>query len=611
MIENEDTGDWIAADWGTPGWGTQGFAVTAALQGLIGGSGMWYRDALRAIERTGRYVAGTWEPADGEDGPRPAGEGSWTGFIGQTGLLALRAAVPSTRPPRREVLLNLLEMWAESPFADPAFRFRTGVLAEADVPWGVRDAHGGAAVATYWPIDGTRRFLQAWTGETAPPRLGEGEVQSQADTPRGHWGTAGQLRRLVALVRERGPIPWDPAAVEDLSRATGMSRGAAALTLSGNPGSGGYYVPFLENEERAVLDLKTAEAEDARCELIPLHDQDRLTLLSNVLPEDPADLWEPGGLRRVASRTAQAWLAQRGGRIPAPRRTREAAMALETARYPSADVCSLFLQPASAPLPGGADLLVWPRPARDTRLFTAWDVMTRHDTDRLLDTIFTALPWAYADLPAGDPVRDGAPELVRVLREVSVPRDSPSRMLSGELGRAHAGVIRGDWLNGAACKRMMARIADGALPEGRYESDPGACVPELVAQVGDRLRLAPDPAVLYLQLLALLSPTDRNVRRWNGWTPARHKKAVAALLELGLVVEDKRPRAGRGVFLPGPWVQAAKPLLPVERWKADLHGLVLRGEGTELAGVPLPPRTLPELFAAAWQRVEDKEGPSL
>ncbi|MFJ8164188.1 hypothetical protein ACIRBY_25135 [Streptomyces sp. NPDC096136] len=98
LLENEDTGDWIAADWGTPGWGIQGFAVTAVPQGLIGGSGVWCQDALRAIERTGRYVAGTWEPVDGEDGPRPTGEGSWTGFIGQTGPLALRG--PPPRPAR-------------------------------------------------------------------------------------------------------------------------------------------------------------------------------------------------------------------------------------------------------------------------------------------------------------------------------------------------------------------------------------------------------------------------------------------------------------------------------------------------------------------------------
>ncbi|MGG8406043.1 hypothetical protein ACM614_05215, partial [Streptomyces sp. 12297] len=76
------------------------------------------------------------------------------------------------------------------------------------------------------------------------------------------------------------------------------------------------------------------------------------------------------------------------------------------------------------------------------------------------------------------------------------------------------------------------------------------------------------------------------------------------------VVEDKRPRAGRGVFLPGPWARAAKPLPPMECWKAELHGARLTADATEVTGMPLPVATLPELFAAAWHRVESKDAPA-
>ncbi|MBI0384991.1 hypothetical protein JBE27_54215, partial [Streptomyces albiflaviniger] len=95
--------------------------VVPALGGLIEGTGMWRTGTLACMDRTGRFLTGAWDPPgpEGEDGPGIAGEGSWTRFIGRIGAVALRAAVASTRPERRERQLALLEMWAESPFADP------------------------------------------------------------------------------------------------------------------------------------------------------------------------------------------------------------------------------------------------------------------------------------------------------------------------------------------------------------------------------------------------------------------------------------------------------------------------------------------------------------
>ncbi|MFF7725413.1 hypothetical protein [Streptomyces sp. NPDC008001] len=598
MHKTDGNGAWIAQEWNR-------FAITAALQGFIGGSGVWYDDALVAIEHTGRFVAGTWTPEPGEDGPKPAGDGTWTRFIGRIGAVALRAAAPSTRPERREVLLNFLESWAESPFAGPAYRFRIGRLA-AEGPFGVRDERG-AAVAAYWPVKERRRLLEARTGDDAPDL--PGELLYAEDAHRG-WGTREQLRRLVALVRERGPMPWDPAAVTGLSDAGGMGRPAAALTLAGNPGAGGYFVPFLDKDERAVLGLKTAEVDDARDELGRLRDSDRIALLADVLPGDPADLWEPGGLRRVAARTAEAWCAQQGVRPRPPEPTWQAALALGT-RIPATDLCHLFLDPARAPLPPGFYLRVWPCPPAYRDLRTVWDVMGFPDADEVVDAVFTGLPWAYADLPAGDPVRDGAPEVVRVMRKVLAGGDSPARVLRAGVVRGAAGPGRLDWLTGGTCDRVLARITAGDLPPGRYESDPRACAPGLVAEVADRLGLAEDAAALYLQLLTLAVPSDRNVRRWNGWSPARHREAVAALLGRGLVVEDKRARAGRGVFLPGPWAHAAKPLPPMECWKAPLLGAVpANRDGAQVTALAPLPGTLPELFAAAWRRILDGEGPA-
>jgi hypothetical protein len=126
------------------------------------------------------------------------------------------------------------------------------------------------------------------------------------------------------------------------------------------------------------------------------------------------------------------------------------------------------------------------------------------------------------------------------------------------------------------------------------------------------LAVGDQAAALYLQLLTLPDPTDQNVRRWNGWTPARHRRAAAELLGAGLVVEAERERSRRSLFLPGEWVKATAPNLPLEAWKLPLHQLE-RDPRTGRPHGPLP-RFLPlaplhELFVVAWARLEAGDRP--
>ncbi|MFE0132630.1 hypothetical protein ACFWY6_13825 [Streptomyces sp. NPDC059037] len=120
-----------------------------------------------------------------------------------------------------------------------------------------------------------------------------------------------------------------------------------------------------------------------------------------------------------------------------------------------------------------------------------------------------------------------------------------------------------------------------------------------MAKAAADLGLDADAATLYLQLLALPAPTDRNIRRWNNWTPARHKAAAARLLDVSLVVADRRPRAGRTTFLPGDWAAAKKPHHPMETWKADLLGAELSHDREKVLTSPTT-GPLPELFNRAW-----------
>jgi hypothetical protein len=95
------------------------------------------------------------------------------------------------------------------------------------------------------------------------------------------------------------------------------------------------------------------------------------------------------------------------------------------------------------------------------------------------------------------------------------------------------------------------------------------------------------------------------VQAWNGWTAAALKKVRAELAATDLVVQAKRERAGRTLFLPGGWRPMKAPKLPLEGWKAGLY---------DISDPYLPItvlRTVPDLFRAAWQRIVAGDRPAL
>jgi len=160
-------------------------------------------------------------------------------------------------------------------------------------------------------------------------------------------------------------------------------------------------------------------------------------------------------------------------------------------------------------------------------------------------------------------------------------------------------------------KSLIQRLKKTSVPNGQYEANPLLSAPELVEEVAKKLGVSENAAVYYLQILALHDPTDKNVQRWNDWKSAGIKKATKELVDGDHLVEAKRSRAGRKVFLPGAWEALKAPHLPLETWKMPLFHLV-RDEYNRAA--PPLPRILPlepahELFARAWQRVLDGDEP--
>ncbi|MFJ7192409.1 hypothetical protein [Streptomyces bacillaris] len=90
----------------------------------------------------------------------------------------------------------------------------------------------------------------------------------------------------------------------------------------------------------------------------------------------------------------------------------------------------------------------------------------------------------------------------------------------------------------------------------------------------------------------------------HGWSAKQHRQAAAELLATGAVVEAKRARAGRTLFLPGDWTETGAPHLPLEKAKLATHAVwPLYGNSVVAPFVRiLPTAPLHEMFTEAWER---------
>lgn len=181
-------------------------------------------------------------------------------------------------------------------------------------------------------------------------------------------------------------------------------------------------------------------------------------------------------------------------------------------------------------------------------------------------------------------------------------RDPRFAALLGDPGEQAGGASSGD----------PGEPAAGGAPAGDgtwWPQDPTRSVPDLVAEVAGEHGLGTDAAVVYLMLLAMPDPTDRNTAKWTGWKPARLKAARAELAGTDLVIEASRSRAGRSLFLPGPWLERRGGQAPIEGWKCALFDLA--PDGTAGLGVTVPFEPVADLYRRAWQRLRDGDRPRL
>jgi hypothetical protein len=158
------------------------------------------------------------------------------------------------------------------------------------------------------------------------------------------------------------------------------------------------------------------------------------------------------------------------------------------------------------------------------------------------------------------------------------------------------------FLRGEEAGELAERVLGTPVTAGGWEANPAASAPALVAEVAAARSLGAEAAALYLQLLAGPDPTVRRIREWNGWDGPAFERAAGELVDRGLAIRARRPRAGRDLFLPGPWEELKAPDLPVESWRLRLYG------GRPL-GRLLALRPLHRLFEEAWRLVAAGQGP--
>ncbi|MEU4425596.1 hypothetical protein AB0F81_33665, partial [Actinoplanes sp. NPDC024001] len=579
---------------------------------------------LGQVAAIGAVLSGV--PADQVTVPNSGG--NWTALLAGLGAAALRAASPVTGEADREALAVFLTTIAKTPLAGSRLRLLEITQQRMSVNELELQRAGEQLTVLFPPsrrqfVPGAQPTWQrtavqfAADGAFTPPA--ESTVHEEA-YPSGRQDSE-RLRAFAALLRERGPAPWRPEAAEALAAATGMTRAEAVLLLAGLPGIDAWEANFLTPEQRTRLGLSAAHAKVAKSALQSLSPAQRVELLDAAMPVDPAALWEHGP--DVAAVT-ETWIRLRGRRVAVPE---ELVAALD--RVVDSARAADILQVIAAPQAG--DWLS--TDGRSTcqgyyHVQTVADRGTPFD-QRYLFAAAAALPWLGYHLRWDDPLRATLPQALRLVRErlrnpglltgygvhplTTRPEAGPA-LVDGNSYHDHLTFhVAPARLSGAddpalgfidhdtrtALRTLLSGWIDEVVstPEGAAGEprDPRVSAPGLVGEAGDRFGLDAAAAAYYLQLLALPDPTDKAVQSWNGWTATQLRKAREALVAAGLVVTAKRERAGRPVFLPGGWLPARAPMLPVEAWKQELY--LHNGKQRVVT------RSLPQLFAAAWARI--------
>lgn len=611
----------------------------------------------------------------GETAPVPHAVTDWPLLLGRISALAFRAIAAGTMDENRGPLLQFLEAWSRLVFARGEHPLRTfrAKCPRAKLPFessvSKRDTNGYMSDITgFGEHDGSRYYFsgESWDPDheidftfieyamndvfSAPPGLAIKKERKGREVLSGEM-----IAHLVALARERGPLPLDPAVVDELMRRTGIGRAEAGLLWSGFPEALTARATQLK-WLREALGVKARELDGALDVVKELGPEKLCKILARGIPDDLEQLWNPLGDgpdddTSAVARLAAAWNAQVGRRTPMP-----AELVTELDRLlPNVGAVKMLdavLDPDAALLMqehlfGGAVLvsgveyvgfLFGELPVGDSIRAALPRFVEALRAKLALDKLLLPLASSYIEKEQQQAVLDlvGGKELsgkksgrdngklvarattwsielfFRPARVESYPDPEIERVAAaiGTIAPPSYGAALALASDGMAA--LVDRLQNTPLPAGSWEANPAVSAPALVAEVEKKLDISHDAAVLYLQILALANPTTKAMTRFNGWTSARVRKTGRELAKRKLVIEAKRSRAGRSFFAPGAWEALKAPHPPIETWKAELYGATRLPAGG--LAIPLehivPLEPLHSLFERAWRRVESGDVPA-
>ncbi|GAA3456274.1 hypothetical protein [Dactylosporangium matsuzakiense] len=605
--------------------------VNDALDGLIPSCYNHGREWVKHFTDAAAVLIGG-EPRAPLDTWISGGDLDWWDTLGVLPAVLLRVASPATKPDFRAALLDVLEVLAGSGLLDGAGRTRRVTLkSDTGAPQltaaqPVVAGPGRIVLPFRVDNDGDAYAIEHAADGRFGPVAGH-TVQFEREFDRRGLDSAAVARFAAAgRAHDGAGALLRPEVVRALSDAGGISLAEATVLLCATTDARHATIGAFADWEPAgpaVTDAAIEAAVESARRGGGLHPKGGAP--AALLPADPAALWTDG----PDPARFGAWRAgQVGARTPV---SDELIVEYRKAAAPGEVSASEFLHGLTNPA--------------TCKWLHAVDQGV--DGEALLVTIARGVPWLVRRLPADDPIRAGLPDVLDAVRaliadprfsltvagaeETAVDKALAALGLDRESGLFSVSA-QGYWrqvsvhparMDGPGDRRVDALIA--ALggytapvvalraivgdditrwleaPTVEAPHDPSRSAPQIVAQVAERHGIGADAATLYLQLLALPDPTDRNVAAWTGWKPARLKKARAELQATDLVVEAKRPRAGRTLFLPGGWLAWKAPALPVERWKLPL--ILGGGEHGTALGAVVPIAPAPALFGLAWDRI--------
>jgi len=472
------------------------------------------------------------------------------------------------------------------------------------------------------------------------------------------------LLEVLDLIATKGPVSFDVEDAKALSELSGMALPEAKLLLAGMPNLQEWAADFLGKELRTTLDLKVQDAKAAKVVFEEMPAARLAAILAGALDGVRAsELWAhstPGApakwvtaMARAIVSAASARVALRSELLVETRKIVGRAKKAELILEPLVNAEASSLRFVAGPMQAAAEDDI---PSLDGALVESAAEVWSHlalalpvgdpyvagiaAAVRVLRTSLlddkTILPFAQCYLEEKpreaafkrlggketkvewkkDEILEGIDNgaivavqqswrLLLALRTSAVARKDKAADVS--LAEAIAVEAQVDtrvpaevrFFLSDACEAWLVEL-DANRPSGRFAADPEVSAPKVLKKLAKALELDRDAARLYLELLALPAPTDAFICEINGWDKKALTKAKQELVGKKLVVEGKRERAGRDVFLPGGWeARSSGWALPVETWKLPLFGpsrATVRG-------------SIGSVFERAAARVIDGDGP--